>query len=65
MSKQQLIEAIRTMNRTADESFLVHFNQHALEDYLRRLALAQGGRGRLSRWVREGSTPSVTIAPTH
>jgi hypothetical protein len=60
MSKQQLIEAIREMNRSADETFLVHFNQPALEDYLRRLSMAQAGRGRMSRWVRAGHTPSVT-----
>jgi len=54
MSKHQLIEQIRQLNRSAAEDFLVHFNEQALENYLKRLALAREGRGPTSRWVRPG-----------
>lgn len=59
MSKQQLIERIQQVNRSADEGFLVHFNQEALEKYLQRLDLTRGRRGRPSVWVRTGESPAV------
>lgn len=59
MSKQQMIEEIRRMNRSAPEQFLIHFDEAALETYLRRLSLARAGRGKLSRWVRTGDCPAA------
>jgi len=59
MSKQQMIEQIRQMNRSAPEAFLIHFNEQALETYLKRLSLARGGRGPSSRWVRTGDAPAA------
>jgi hypothetical protein len=59
MSKQQIIEQIRQMNRSAPENLLVQFDQDALENYLKRLSMAQAGRGRASRWVRNTSSPAV------
>jgi hypothetical protein len=59
MSKQQLIEQIRQMNRSATENLLVQFDQAALENYLKRLSLAATGRGRSSRWVRNTASPAV------
>ena len=59
MSKQQMIEAIREHNRSAPDTFLVHFNEKALQSYLRRLTTVRGCRGRASVWVREGDTPAI------
>ncbi len=58
MSKQQLIEQIHALNRSAQPEFLVTFDQQALEDYLKRLALTQSARGRASVWVRTGQSPA-------
>ncbi len=54
MSKQEIIEQIRRLNRSAPPDFLVSFEEQALENYLKRLALARAGRGRGSVWVRPG-----------
>ncbi len=59
MSKQQMIEAIRQHNRSAPDTFLVAFEERALESYLRRLTTVQGRRGRGSVWVREAETPAI------
>jgi hypothetical protein len=64
MSKHQLIEQIRQLNRSAAETFLVHFNEQALENYLKRLSLARDGRGRTSRWVRPGDM-AATMTRAH
>lgn len=64
MSKEQLIDEIRRLNRTADGQFLVHFKLEALEQYLKRLSLTSGGRGRASVWVRTGASPAV-VARLH
>ena len=58
MSKQQLIEAIRTHNRSAQDEFLVTFDQQVLETYLRRLQTVQNTRGPKSVWVRQGDSPA-------
>lgn len=58
MSKQQMIEQIRRHNRSAAGEFLVHFNEQALESYLRRLSLVSR-RGRDSAWVREGHSRAI------
>lgn len=59
MSKQQLIDEIRIHNRSAQDSFLVTFDQQVLETYLRRLQTVQNTRGPKSVWVREGDSPAV------
>lgn len=59
MSKLQLIEAIRSHNRSAQDEFLINFDQEVLETYLSRLVNVQGKRGRDSVWVRQGTTPAV------
>ena len=59
MSKQQMIEAIRQHNRSANTEFLVSFDEQTLASYLRRLTTIQGRRGRMSVWVREGDTPAI------
>lgn len=59
MSKLQLIEQIRVLNRTAEPDFLISFDQQALENYLKRLSLLQAARGRGSVWVRTGQSPAA------
>lgn len=58
MSKQELIEQIRVLNRSAQPDFLVTFDQQALETYLKRLSCLKGVRGRGSVWVRTGQSPA-------
>lgn len=64
MSKQNVIEQIRALNRSAPQEFLVSFNERTLETYLKRLSLARGGRGRSSVWVRQSDKPAV-VTRTH
>ncbi|QDU72787.1 hypothetical protein [Mucisphaera calidilacus] len=59
MSKLQLIESIRRVNRTASEEFLTRFDETTLHDYLRRLSLQQR-RGPASTWTRNTTIPAVT-----
>jgi len=59
MSKEQLIDEIRRLNRSADSQFLVHFKPEMLEMYLKRLSLTTATRGRASVWVRTGISPAV------
>ncbi|MCX5662664.1 MAG: hypothetical protein NTW19_23535 [Planctomycetota bacterium] len=58
MSKQEVIEQIRVLNRTAQPDFLIAFDQQALETYLKRLSSLKGVRGRASVWVRTGQSPA-------
>ena len=59
MNKQEMIEQIRSRNRSASVEFLVHFDEQALTSYLNRLTRINGRRGRDSVWVREGDSPAV------
>ncbi len=59
MDKQEMIEAIRRSNPTADAAFLSAFDLRDLERYLRRLTRVQGRRGPGSRWVRESDSCAV------
>ena len=62
MKKEQLIEAIRSLNRSVQREFLVSFQERELESYLRRLEQLLGHRGPDSVWVREGDTHSVVTS---
>ena len=59
MSKQQVIDAIRQHNRSASTDYLIRFNKEALEDYLQRLTMIQGRRGRDSIWIRRTTDRAV------
>lgn len=63
MSKQQMIDAIRQHNRTADEDFLASFDEQSLQRYLKRLTDIHGRRGKSSVWVREARTPAIVSRP--
>mgnify|MGYP006288377139 CR=1 FL=1 len=60
MSKHEMIAMIRQRNRSASEQFLTHFEDRALDDYLRRLQLREQ-RGRETAWVRTGPSPAVVM----
>jgi len=59
MSKHQMIEAIRQRNRSAEEEFLLSFDERTLETYLNRLTRLSDRRGRESVWVRQSTSRSV------
>lgn len=59
MSKQQMIDAIRMVNRSASSEFLDRFEPTQLDRYLERLARIHNQRGSASRWVREPETPAI------
>ncbi|MEM8782390.1 MAG: hypothetical protein AAGE65_05970 [Planctomycetota bacterium] len=61
MTKPELIERIRTHNRSADEGFLARFSEPALIAYLGRLDRLSNRRGDASRWVRRAPR---FVAPT-
>lgn len=64
MSKNQIIDAIRQRNRSADHDFLVGFNENALRTYLTRLTEVAGRRGRHTVWVRPADTAAVVTRLT-
>ncbi len=59
MNKQEMIEQIRSRNRSASVEFLVHFDEKALTSYLNRLTRVNGHRGRDSVWVRESESRAI------
>lgn len=54
MSKQQVIDAIRQVNRSAEQEMLDECDQLSLEQYLQRLRELNNHRGRTTIWVRPG-----------
>ncbi len=56
MNKRQLIQDIRQINTTADERFLMQFDEQALDQYLQQLRAAQQHRIHIARFVREKRT---------
>lgn len=60
MSKDALIETIQRHNPSAGQSFLMSFNEAALERYLDHLQILARPRGeRGASWVRTAETPAV------
>jgi hypothetical protein len=59
MGKEELIQAIRTHNRSASSQFLVNFDEPALHSYLQHLKYTSQPRGGSHIWVRAGETHSV------
>jgi len=59
MSKHEMIEAIRERNRSANEAFLLSFDEQTLQSYLQRLTSLTDHRGRDSVWVRHSTSRSV------
>lgn len=59
MTKQQMIEAIRQRNRSAQQEFLARFDEQALRSYLDRLTVLADRRGPGSVWVRPNLKPAA------
>jgi hypothetical protein len=53
MSKGQLIDDIRSLNPTAQSTFLLQFDENALRAYVDRLREASMHRRRIGGWVRK------------
>ncbi len=63
MSKLQLIEAIRQINRGATEDFLRSFDEPALSRYLDHLNYRLAPRGVRAVWVRPADTAAMVTRP--
>ena len=59
MTKHDLIAAIRQHNQSADERFLMGFDEGSLQRYLQRLSLLGNRGGPTSVQVREAESRSV------
>jgi len=61
-SKNEIIERIRQINRSADQDWLARFDDQKLHDYLEHLQLLMEPRGRKSVWRRRGDSPAVAVS---
>lgn len=59
LSREQIVDRIIQINRTATMAFLSRFSDASLRDYLRHLSVADVPRGAGSAWVRTGETPAI------
>lgn len=58
-SKNEIIDRIRQINRSADRIWLERFEDRALYDYLEHLQLLMEPRGRQSVWRRRSEDAAV------
>ncbi|MBL9119818.1 MAG: hypothetical protein JNL80_07890 [Phycisphaerae bacterium] len=58
-SKNELIDSIRQINRSADPQWLERFEDRALFDYLEHLQILMEPRGRQSIWRRRTEMGAV------
>lgn len=61
-SKNELIDRIRQINRSADRGWLERFDDRSLVDYLEHLQLLMEPRGRRSVWRRRGESTAAVVA---
>lgn len=61
-TKHELIDRIRQINRSADQTWLARFDDQKLNDYLEHLQLLMEPRGRHSVWRRRGDSPAITVS---
>jgi|JI10StandDraft_1071094.scaffolds.fasta_scaffold715318_2 hypothetical protein len=61
-SKNELIDRIRQINRSADRTWLERFDDRSLFDYLEHLQLLMEPRGRRSVWRRRGESTAAVVA---
>ena len=59
MNKRQLIEEIRQFNTTAQPSFLLQFDEEALQQYLQTLQEVARKRAMMADWTRRPSTTRI------
>ncbi len=59
LSREQTVEQIISINRSATAQYLDQFEQRSLDTYLDHLLNSQQPRGRHARWDRPGDTPAM------
>ena len=59
LTKQQIIDGIQQINRSAQRDWLNVFDINALRRYLDHLQRTLEPRGGQSIWIRPGDTPAI------
>jgi len=59
LSREQVVEQIIAINRSATAEYLKQFEQKSLNNYLDHLISSQQPRGRHARWDRPGDAPAI------
>ncbi|MBL4697374.1 MAG: hypothetical protein JKX70_00930 [Phycisphaerales bacterium] len=59
LSREQVVDQIISINRSATAEYLEQFEQRSLDTYLDHLISSQQPRGRHARWDRPGDTPAM------
>lgn len=58
-SREQVVDQIISINRSATVEYLAQFEQKSLDVYLEHLLSSQRPRGRDARWDRPGDAPAI------
>lgn len=61
LSREQILDAILSINHTAPVEFLSSFSDRALRLYMEHLQAAAVPRGRHARWVRPSESRAVCV----
>ena len=59
LSREQVVDQIISINRSATAEYLQQFEQRSLDTYLDHLISSQQPRGQHARWDRPGDTPAM------
>lgn len=59
LTREQVVDQILTINRSATADYLAQFAEPQLNTYLDHLINTQAPRGRGSRWDRPGDAPAI------
>ena len=59
LSREQVVDQIIAINRSATAQYLEQFEQKSLDTYLDHLLSARQPRGRDARWDRPGDAPAI------
>ncbi len=59
LSREQVVDQIISINRSATAEYLAQFEQKSLNTYLDHLIASQQPRGPHARWDRPGDTPAM------
>ncbi len=59
LTREQMVERILDLNKSATPTFLERFEDRPLRNYLDHLVAASSPRGAQSRWIRRGDTPAI------
>lgn len=61
LSREQVVDQIISINRSATMDYLNQFKRDSLNKYLDHLLETQKPRGRESRWDRPGDAPAIMV----